>query len=62
MIFVCMSNSVATKNGKREGTTEFAHNANPDLTAGRLLLEKISRQKVNAKNNMGNRFLFSFIT
>ena len=62
MILVCMSNSVATKKGKREGTTELVHNSKPDFTADRLLWEKINRQKVKPKNNKGNKFLFSFTT
>ena len=62
MMLVCISNSVATKKGNREGTTELAHRAKLDLIAGRLLFEKMSKQKVNPKNNKGNKFLFSFIT
>lgn len=61
MILVCINNSVATKNGKREGTTEFAHKDKPDLIAGKLLLEKIKRQRVKAKNNIGSRFRFNFM-
>ena len=61
-MWVCINNSVATKKGKSDGITEFAHNAKPDFTAGRLLCEKINRQTVNPKNNKGNKFLFSFIT
>ena len=59
---VCINNSVATKKGNREGTTEFAQRSNPDFTAGRLLFEKIKRQKVKPKNNIGKKFLFNFIT
>ena len=62
MMFVCINSSVATKNGKREGTTEFAHNAKPDFTAGRLLFENINKQKVKAKNVRGKKFLFNFTT
>ena len=61
-ILVCISSSVATKNGKREGTTELAQSNNPDFTAGRLLLENINKQKVKPKNNMFNKFLFNFTT
>lgn len=59
---MCISNSVATKKGKREGTTEFAQSCKPDFIAGRLLLEKMSKQKVKPINSKGNRFLFSFMT
>ncbi len=38
---MCSSNSVATKNGNREGTTEVAHRVKPFLTATRLLFLKI---------------------
>jgi hypothetical protein len=62
IIFVCINNSVETKKGKSEGTTEFAHSDNPDFTAGRLLLEKINKQKVNPRNKIGNIFLFNLIT
>jgi hypothetical protein len=53
---------VATKNGNKEGTTEFAHKDKPDLTAGRLLLEKSNKQKVKQINTKGRKFLFNFIT
>lgn len=62
IIFVCINKSVATKKGKREGTTEFAHKLNPDFTAGRLLLEKINKQNVKPKNKKANKFLFNLIT
>ena len=61
-IFVCISNSVATKKGKREGTTELAHKAKPDFIAGKLLLENISRKNVKPKKSNGRKFLFNFIT
>jgi hypothetical protein len=53
---------VATKKGKREGTTEFAQRSNPDFTAGRLLWEKMSSPIVKVKNSIGNKFLFNFMT
>ena len=59
---VCISSSVATKKGKREGTTEFAQRSNPDFTAGRLLWEKMSSPIVKVKNSIGNKFLFNFMT
>lgn len=61
-MLVCINNSVATKKGKREGMTEFAQSSKPDFTAGRLLFEKINKQKVKLKNKIGNKFLFSFTT
>jgi len=61
MILVCINNSVATKNGNNEGTTEFAHNDRPDLTAGRLVFEKNSKQNVKSKNINVKKFLFIFI-
>ncbi|MCI8760006.1 MAG: hypothetical protein HFJ34_02625 [Clostridia bacterium] len=57
-----MSNSVATKNGNKEGITELAQSDNPDFTAGRLLFEKINKQKVKPKNKREKKFLFNFIT
>lgn len=62
MIFVCINNSVATKKGNKEGTTEFAHKANPDFMAGRLLLEKNSKQKVKPKKRRGRMFRFNLMT
>ena len=61
MIFVCINNSVATKNGNNDGTTEFAHRDRPDLTAGRFDLENNNKQKVKAKNNSAKKFLFNLI-
>ena len=61
IIFVCINNSVATKNGKSEGTTELAHNDKPDFTAGRLELENTNKQSVKVKNIIGKKFLFNFI-
>ena len=56
IILVCISNSVATKKGNKEGTTQLAQSCNPDFIAGRLLLEKINKQavkhkKINAKKS-----------
>ena len=45
MIFVCISKLVATKKGKRDGTTLLAQSDSPFFTAGRLLLEKINKPK-----------------
>ena len=56
------NNSVATKNGKSVGTTEFAHNDRPFFIAGRLLLEKSNRLDPKAKNTSAKIFLFIFNT
>ena len=42
--FVLESNSVAIKKGRREGTTEFAHNFKPDFE------EKRIKHIINIKN------------
>ena len=42
---MCINNSVATKNGNNEGTTEVAHKLSPDFTAGKFELENIRRHK-----------------
>ena len=57
-----INNSVATKNGKSAGTTEFAHNDNPFFIAGKLLLENSSRLAPKAKNISAKIFLFIFNT
>ena len=57
-----LNNSVAIKKGKRDGTTEFAHNDNPDFTADKLVLEKINKPNVKAKKTSENIFLFNLIT
>lgn len=62
IMFVCISNSVETKNGKRAGTTEVAHRESPDFTAAKLVLEKIKIHSVNDKNRIAKKFLFNFIT
>ena len=46
IILVCIKSSVATKKGKIEGITEFAHRAKPDFTAGKLLFENNNKLKV----------------
>lgn len=61
-ILVCIKSSVETKKGKREGTTELAHKVSPDLTAGRLDLEKTSKHKVNNRKTKGKKFLLIFKT
>ena len=48
MIFVCINNSVATKKGNRDGTTEVAQSDIPDFTAFKLELENIKIQIVNS--------------
>ncbi|MCI9287042.1 MAG: hypothetical protein HFJ57_03560 [Clostridia bacterium] len=47
------------KKGKRAGTTEFAHNANPFLVADRFCLENRTKQTVKTTNRLGNMFLFN---
>lgn len=39
-IFVCISNSVATKKGNNEGTTDVAHNVKPRLYGGQICFRK----------------------
>ena len=59
MIFVCINNSVATKNGNSEGTTDVAQRDIPDFTAFKLELENINIQIVNSKNMSDIIFLFN---
>ena len=53
-MLVCESNSVATKNGKSEGTTEVAHNVKPDFAAIRFDEENTTKQIVKSKKTHGN--------
>ena len=62
IILVCISNSVATKKGNKEGTTEVAHNCKPDFIAGRLLPEKINKQAVKAKKINAKKFRLTLKT
>lgn len=57
-IFVHIKSSVETKKGKRAGTTEFAQRESPDLTADKLLLEKINMLIVNKRKIIAMIFLF----
>lgn len=59
---VFIRSSVATKKGKREGTTELAHKDNPFFMAGRLLVENNSKLAPNAKKSKENIFLLIFKT
>jgi hypothetical protein len=61
-MFVCISNSVATKNGNNEGITLVANSCKPFFTAGKFAFENTSKPTVNARNNNGIMFLFNFIT
>ena len=61
-MLVCIRSSVATKNGNKDGTTEFAQSNNPDFTAGRLLFEKINKHKVKTINIIGKKFFRNFKT
>lgn len=56
--FVWSINSVATKNGNRVGTTNFAHKVRPFLAAVKLLLEKIIREIVNNNKIIVKIFCF----
>ena len=56
-ILVYESNSVAIKNGRSEGTTEFAHSFSPAFVALILLDEKRIRQIVKIKNSIDIKFL-----
>ena len=53
-ISVLESNSVATKNGKRDGTTEFAHKLKPFFAAIRFEDENNTKQIVKSRNIKGN--------
>ena len=53
------SNSVATKNGNKDGTIEFAHKTSPFFAADKLVLENITRQAVNTVNITGNKSCFN---
>lgn len=61
-MLVCINNSVATKNGNNEGTTEVAHKLSPDFTAGKLALENTRRPRVKHKKIIGKKFLRNFKT
>ena len=56
-ILVYESNSVAIKNGRSEGTTEFAQSFSPALVALILLDENRIRQIVKIKNSIDIKFL-----
>ena len=57
---VFIKSSVATKNGRSEGTTELAHKDNPFFMAGRLLVENNSKLAPKIKKIRANIFLFIF--
>ena len=57
-ILVLESNSVAMKNGKREGTTDVAHKIRPDLAAVRLYVENITKEIVKSKKIIGKICFF----
>ena len=59
---VFIKSSVATKNGKSDGTTEFAHKDNPFFMAGRLLVENNIKHILNAKKINAKKFLFNLKT
>ena len=62
MKFVLHNNSVATKNGKRVGTMEFAHKVKPFLAASKLLAENKIRVNVNNKNRTVKKYFFTEMT
>ena len=49
-ILVLVSNSVAIKKGRSDGTTELAHNFKPDFAAPMLLDENTNKHIINIKN------------
>ena len=61
-IFVLESNSVATKKGNKDGTTEVPHKINPDFAATRLEEENITKHIVNSNIKIGIMFFLIFIT
>lgn len=62
MKFVLHNNSVATKNGNRVGTTEFAHKIKPFLAASKLVAENKMRLKVNNKKRTVKKYFLIEIT
>ena len=59
---VFIKSSVATKKGKSDGTTEFAHKDSPFFMAGKLLVENNSKLVPNARKTKANIFLLIFNT
>ena len=59
---MCINNSVATKNGNNEGTTEVDHKLSHDFNAGKFELENIRRPRVKNKKIIGKKFLRNFKT
>lgn len=62
MKFVLHNNSVATKNGNRVGTTEFAHKIKPFLAASRFDAENKIRLRVNSKKSTVKKYFLIEIT
>lgn len=60
--FVLYKSSVAIKNGKSVGKTEFAQSKIPSLLASKFELENRSRQIKNATNIIVKKFFFREIT
>ena len=50
---------MATKKGKRDGTTAVAHKINPFLAANKLLLENITKQIANKPNIIVIKFFLN---
>ena len=59
---VWLSNSVATKNGSKDGTTELAQRARPDLELEIFVLEKTSISKINMQITAGKNIFFNLKT
>lgn len=57
-ILVLDKTSVTIKNGRREGTTELAHNLSPDFAACIFELENKIKQMRNIRKISDNTFLF----
>ena len=62
IILVCINNSVETKKGNNEGTTDVAQSESPDLTAGKFDFEKIKIHIAKNINIKPKIFLFIFKT
>lgn len=58
--YVWLNNSVAIKNGSKEGTTEFAHSNKPDVALFKLVLENKIINKINKQKMLGKMAFLSF--
>jgi hypothetical protein len=55
------NNSVAIKNGNKEGTTELDHSNNPDFAAARFCFENITKHNIKRQIIVGRIAFFNFI-